>query len=378
MRRTVLWAAGLAVCLLLWLAGVSAAAIALAWLLFLPVFSWALSALARRQVEVRLTLPASADRGTEIPLTVTVCSRSRIPTGPVVCHILVTNTLTGDALSLRLPVQLPPRGDAAARGTVHAVHCGYLRVSVERVRLLDWFGLLPVSCHAAAKAGVTVLPELFATRVHFTAPPVAPENSPDYAGDRPGWDYSETFQLRDYREGDSLRAVHWKLTGKLDRLILRDPDLPVVRSVLVFWDKTAGGPTPEAMNALAEVSASLCHALCQQGVEFHLAWNEQQQIVREQIDGPDAFYSALPRLIHLGDRGELSGGALLLRQSERLSYGRIFYFGAALPEEATALSGSGVLTAFLWGDGQTRLSCQVLRVRPGVYAKELQTMELDT
>ena len=43
-----------------------------------------------------------------------------------------------------------------------------------------------------------------------------------YSGSRPGDDPGETFDIREYREGDSIRQIHWKLTGKMDRLIIRE------------------------------------------------------------------------------------------------------------------------------------------------------------
>ena len=377
MKGRWIWAALTGACAALWLAGAGTAAAAVVWLLLLPVLSWGLNLWARRRISVELEMPASGSRESEIPLTVTVANESRIPTGPVLCRLSVTNTLTGETLALRIPVSMAPRGSGSASGQIRPRYCGYLRVRVEGVQVLDWFGLLPLSCAPAGKAGTTILPDLFPVRVHLTVPPVTPEDGLDYAGDRPGWDYSETFQLRDYRAGDSLRAVHWKLTGKTDRFVIRDPSLPVIRSLLVFWDKNAGSPPPEAMNGLGETMASLCQALIGQGVEFHLGWNENQQILVEEIDSTDTLCAAIPRLIHRKDPGELTGGALLGR-ADRLQYGKILYFGAELPPEMEELAQRGTVTAFLWGDGEMNAPCPVLRVRPQVYSEELQTMELDT
>ena len=37
-----------------------------------------------------------------------------------------------------------------------------------------------------------------------------------------GNDTAEVSELREYQEGDELKAIHWKLTSKMDRLIVRE------------------------------------------------------------------------------------------------------------------------------------------------------------
>ncbi len=41
--------------------------------------------------------------------------------------------------------------------------------------------------------------------------------------EKAGFDPSETFSIRDYKEGDRMKSIHWKLSYKLDRIMVRDP-----------------------------------------------------------------------------------------------------------------------------------------------------------
>ncbi|MFR3948816.1 MAG: DUF58 domain-containing protein [Ruminococcus sp.] len=38
--------------------------------------------------------------------------------------------------------------------------------------------------------------------------------------------------MREYQEGDSIRQIHWKLTGKLDKMMIRQRSFPVDDTVL--------------------------------------------------------------------------------------------------------------------------------------------------
>ena len=105
---------------------------------------------------------------------------------------------------------------------------------MDAITLMDYFGILPTRAEAVALARTTVLPELFPMEVTLLA-------SPCYAEDgtvaRRGEDRSEMFQLREYRAGDDIRQIHWKLSAKTDELILREASQPESRELLLFWDK---------------------------------------------------------------------------------------------------------------------------------------------
>ena len=94
-----------------------------------------------------------------------------------------------------------------------------------------------------------------------------PAYADDGASNRRGEDRSEVYQLREYRPGDDIRQIHWKLSSKLDELILKEASQPESRSLLVFWDKRTGG-NPQQMDALAEVVSSAGMALLQSGVPY--------------------------------------------------------------------------------------------------------------
>ena len=56
---------------------------------------------------------------------------------------------------------------------------------------------------------------------------------------KPGGGFSDEFDLRPFHAGDTIRSVHWKVSAKLDSLIIREPLVPSSESRLfqvVKWD----------------------------------------------------------------------------------------------------------------------------------------------
>ena len=53
---------------------------------------------------------------------------------------------------------------------------------------------------------------------------------------RRGTDMAEVYDLREYQPGDSLRAVHWKLSSKTDEYIVKEPGDTMHTDILVLFD----------------------------------------------------------------------------------------------------------------------------------------------
>ncbi len=243
--------------------GSAAAAAGLAATLLLLLGAGVLGALQARHLSLRLTLPPSAAKNTEIRGLLTLSAGTRLPFGRVGCTLELTNALTGERDTLFL---------AAAAGqtafSFRVAHCGQVRVRVRSALLGGLTGLCCKRVPTDAAAQLTVVPDTFPTEVYLRIDPTRSDDSDD-APDRRGSDLTEPYSLREYQGGDSLRQVHWKLSEKLDRLIVREGSAPVSRSLLLLWDK---GGDPDALDTQAEVLFSVGQALGQAGIRFTLGW----------------------------------------------------------------------------------------------------------
>ena len=191
---------------------------------------------------------------------------------------------------------------------------------ISRFTVLDYLGMLPMQAPVKAEARLTILPNLFPMDADMTARPAYAD---DGASDRRGEDRSEVYQLREYRPGDDIRQIHWKLSSKLDELILKEASQPESRSLLAFWDKRTG--TPQQMDALAEVVSSTGAALLQSGVQYTLCWTEGDDLQAQDILDENQLLQAIPELVK-------TRGSADCRLPEMTDYSRILYFGVK-PEE---------------------------------------------
>lgn len=110
-----------------------------------------------------------------------------------------------------------------------ARHCGNVSVRPYACFVCDFLGMFFIPLRVHVSSGILVLPR-----------PKPPAILPSADNTRvlgyrpkPGGGFSDYYELRPYRDGDSLKNIHWKLSGKYDDLVVREPSLPVKKAMAV-------------------------------------------------------------------------------------------------------------------------------------------------
>ena len=249
--------------------------------------------LCRRKLRAELSCPASAEKGRPAAVRLTLRRPRALPVGRVRFHLAAENTVTGETACMTLP-----EGESAVSGRL----CGCLTLRITGVTVWDTFSLLPVPAPCRARGQLCVMPDTFPLDMEdFQALRPRREGSV-YDPGRRGTDRTETFQVRDYAPGDSLRQVHWKLSGKTGRLVVRDPARPVDHrlTVLVLRQK-APPPLADAVTLSVypvEDSYLLQDALSRSGDDTPYRQGEavyRQWVYDHYLTVPQSTYEALTR-----------------------------------------------------------------------------------
>ena len=144
----------------------------------------------------------------------------QLPAPPFRGQVGLKQNFTGENLRKSAAVNLP------------TAHCGCITVVPEKVRVYDYLGLFALKCKVGEPAQVMVMPK--AVKV-----PQLPELEQFLARawrPKPGGGFAENHELRLYRPGDSLNQVHWKLSAKTGKLMLREPMVPERGLMLLTMD----------------------------------------------------------------------------------------------------------------------------------------------
>lgn len=144
-------------------------------------------------------------------------------------------------------------------------HCAVLSCDFDRCAAIDPLGLFALPVRSPGCVQMLIAPQ-----------PVEPSPRPELSSfihasyrPKPGGGYSEVHEFRDFRPGDSMRDVHWKLTAKLDELIVREPQIPLRITVILTCDIPA---TPGGMDRMLDRLSGMSEFLLENGIEHEIRW----------------------------------------------------------------------------------------------------------
>lgn len=184
--------------------------------LLLPWFSLLLSLRAMFSIKLFIPAPHHANQGEKVIIHPEASCKG--PIVPVDHRIRVTKPNTGETWFIKAGDALPTD------------HCGGLHLQLERVKVCDYMGMMARRIRKAPACTVRLMP-------HPLEVPLSPELNRYLAGawrPKKGGRYAENHEIRPWHPGDDMNLVHWKLTAKVDALMLREPVEPDLKLFLTM------------------------------------------------------------------------------------------------------------------------------------------------
>lgn len=253
----------------------------------LPVLSLllALPGLAGSRLVILPDSP-TVGKGESALFHITLRTASPLPLVRPRVHLRWTNQLTGEGGRTRLFLSV----SEGTPLTIPVPHCGRLVCRAERAWSCDLLGLFPLPIGRGPEGAVLVLP----TSLELDNPQelTAGQNDGVVLRPRPGGGPGEDYDLREYRAGDPLRSVHWKLSSKLDELVVRETLEPQQAAIVVTYDHFG---TPEALDRTFAQLRALSRWLLEQGRPHHIQWAAPLTGVAEDraVDGESSLLACL-------------------------------------------------------------------------------------
>jgi len=277
--------------------------------LVLPVFSLLLSLPGMLTMKVRVFLQeegalARTRKGGSLPLRVEARTPWHLPSGQVRLRLTVHNTLTGSTRQewLLLTVGEKP---LVLEHALHSTACGLVTCSITKVRTCDLLGLftLPVRLYGKDRCSAFFFPAVYSPVLTVQARRAPESEGERYSQTKPGDDLTELFGLREYRPGDRLSRIHWKLSQKTGRTLVKEPSLPLADCILFLLDLNGQGSEADV---LLDVFATLSGFLLQQEVAHRVAYRgEGQALALLELAAPEDAQPALEALLTAGGQAAL-------------------------------------------------------------------------
>lgn len=159
-------------------------------------------------------------------------------------------------------------------------HCGYYTIEVTDIQCFDIFQCF---CHKR-RLNKKIHFYVFPSFIHVNA--LLKDNeryhieSDQYSPYVKGDDYAEVFDIRPYRETDSLKHIHWKVSMKKNELYVKEGSQPIIKKLLLAIEFRHNNYENDC--ALDNLY-SQCLLLSKRQIQFELLCPQGQQDIYESV-----------------------------------------------------------------------------------------------
>lgn len=211
----------------------------------LPICMGAVILILRKRITVTVEskYPVYEMKGLRKPAKIIIKTRVKntsrlLPLSRGVVYIKYRNTFSGETGSKKLSFSVDAGQKIKREQSIEIRHCGGLEVTVKKIKIYDYLGIFCSKIRVSKKMEtVVVLPpleEIFLKEERYNSESM--DSCDRYSPYKKGDDSSEIFDVRDFKEGDKLQQIHWKLSMKKSSLMVKEYGLPLAKETNMFID----------------------------------------------------------------------------------------------------------------------------------------------
>lgn len=246
----------------------------------------------------------------------------------------------------------PPLSKNRYEIEIDSRHTGKVDVFFKKARVMDYFGVFSIPIRIKKRVSASFLPQIHAIEPTLRKNNYTASEANLYSKHKPGDDPSEVFAIRDYLDGDKLSRIHWKLTTKQDKLMVKDYSLLINEAVMILPELMFGEGKEadlDLIDAVLEIAFSLSHTLIERKTLHAIGYYnaEADKVCTQKINDLDDLYSAFGAIFNTSNY--YSQPILAGMDSEKQqSMSHIVYIGANITDEQCSQLSAGRSAALLY------------------------------
>lgn len=346
-------------------------------MIVMPAVSIGLLALSGKNLTVRMDeSPVVGERPT---LRLTIENPGIMPVANAELEMVCENLRTGETDSTAIHVSPGPKSKREIDFEVMAGHAGRYRVRVANAMMWDPLMLASKNLPCEDSRFMTVMPELFEAHLSYASDAALLESDRS-ADSRRGMDPGDVRGIREYVPGDPVRNIHWKLSEKTDKMLVKELGTPITDQILIILGSAGERSSdPEALEAIASVYASLIHTLRQDSTSLTAAWTDalSGQAVFKKISNEDDLAAAADE--YLASPASMQGAfASIDRDLAETRYAHIVIVCGRVPAGLEAIANGCNVTVLLYGTegSTTENNVQIVGFGNKTYEEDLAGIEV--
>lgn len=257
----------------------------LGFLIILPIVLNILLSYCRKKVRVSfVNTNLMTCKNEKTPITIKVENNSSVPIPNCIITVIYSNRLFGKAEKLKVNTPVFPKNTQYLTLNMTSSHYGTIDLKITSVKLVDFLKFfkrkIPVS-GISSETTVYIAPQFFQLSNDIADYSNLGLESESYSKIKSGDDPSEIFDIHEYHDGDKINRVHWKLTAKSDKTMVKDFSLPITNSIMIAMDLSMSSDADDEQmdlyDSMLETVSSLSMYLTENECPHKVIWYSKEK-----------------------------------------------------------------------------------------------------
>lgn len=175
-------------------------------------------------------------------------------------------------------------------------HYGNVEVYFKDAKITDYFGVFSFKVKINKSFTLSFMPKRYEIDASLRQNMYTLSEATTYSKYKPGDDPSEIFAIRDYIDGDKLNRIHWKLSSKQEKFMVKDYSLPISEAVLLYPELVFEKEEDIFLiDSVLEVLFSLSNTFIENNTIHYVAWynSDVKAISVQKVENIDDLYTVM-------------------------------------------------------------------------------------
>lgn len=213
----------------------------------------------------------SVAKNHNIKLKINIDNPTLISVDNVVIKLKIYNSFYDNKEIYEIVVPATAKTVRSVEWEFRSKYSGRIIVSLVSVKVKDISKVFAFSCDAKSEAEIMVMPNSRKIENDFQmlSEGEGEQNEVQY---RKGSDVSEISEIREYIPGDKLQSIHWKLSAKQDKLMVKEYGMPFTNEFIIIPELYYDGKNPENLDNIIDMMYSCAILFLENRKQFYLGW----------------------------------------------------------------------------------------------------------
>lgn len=310
-------------------------------LILLPLLSALLEHFALKSLSLSCRLKGSCRLGQKMGIRFRVKRKHALPLGAICMDVLFDNRLFREKQKVELVLCSGESRDMTFYYRYSGDNCGRVRVTAGDIACYDVLGLFCWKKKIDLEEDFVIYPPELSLHMELSRRPETKNVGELYDPYKKGQDVNEVSNLREYAPGDALHSIHWKLSSKMDKLIVREFGYPSNYNTVILYEvmkESSAGPIHnQCNNAVLALTVNVSYGLMERNVKHNVGrvFEGKVQTVPVQSVSAHELMEAGLLAMPMAEQGNLAGTVdIFLTENSKNEYTKVIYITPVYEEGA--------------------------------------------